>query len=226
VITFAIESSTARCSTVIFRDDAVLAEAAWEASPTDHQRLFREIPGLFRQAGVGPADVGLYAVGIGPGRFSGLRVALATANAMAQPGRCPVIGVSAGEAMAYDLPQQTGSASFSAVGDARRGRLWFVRMDIPTAFAGTPAYESVDAAQLSAYLRPGDRVLTSEWPALAALIEDACRRSGAEPICARTSPSAVNVARVALLKAAQVPAGRSLPPSIVYVHPAVATTHD
>lgn len=222
MITLAIESSTSQCSAAILRDDRVLAERAWTDSAVDHQRLFRLLPDLFRDSGVAAAEVSRYAVDVGPGRFSGLRVALATANAMAQPGRSRVVGVSAGEAIARDLLQTDAERPIVVLGDARRGSLWFVRLTPQTLRQRVPEYRSIPTEQLGDHLQAADRVATADWERLAAGIESACRATRAEPVRSAVHPSAASVASIAGIKEESGCLDPVTPASIIYIHPAVA----
>ena len=87
------------------------------------------------QAGVGWEDVGRICVGIGPGGFTGLRLGIATARALAQGHDLEVVGVSSLEALArgielvsskeLDLPGDPDlHGPVLALIDARRGEVF------------------------------------------------------------------------------------------------------
>jgi tRNA threonylcarbamoyladenosine biosynthesis protein TsaB len=80
---------------------------------------------LLEEAGIGFADVDRIGVGLGPGTFTGLRIGVATARALAQSAGAGLVGVSTLRALAAaaapDAPAGTGVL---AVVDARRGEVF------------------------------------------------------------------------------------------------------
>ena len=60
-------------------------------------------------------------VGLGPGSFSGIRVALAAAQGLALPQRTPIVGVRSCDSVARQLPHVTRLGVFA---DARRGEYY------------------------------------------------------------------------------------------------------
>ena len=75
------------------------------------------------QARVELADIGLVAVDVGPGLFTGLRVGVATAKAIAFALRVPMIGVSSLDLLAF--PVRFSPRLIVAAIDARRGELYY-----------------------------------------------------------------------------------------------------
>jgi tRNA threonylcarbamoyladenosine biosynthesis protein TsaB len=80
------------------------------------------------------------AVGVGPGGFTGLRIGVATARALAQANDIPLVGVSSLAALAAGRP-------VVAVIDARRGEV----------FAAGPGFgpQAITPAALAARIEPG-----------------------------------------------------------------------
>ena len=72
---------------------------------------------LLGDAGARFADVGLIGVGVGPGTFTGVRIGVATARALAQAGDSALTGVGTLRALAEGVPAR----DVLAVVDARRG---------------------------------------------------------------------------------------------------------
>ena len=76
-----------------------------------------------RQAEVALSEVSVVAVDIGPGLFTGLRVGVATAKALAMGLRVPMIGLSSLDLLAFAVRQT--SRLIGAVIDARRHEVFY-----------------------------------------------------------------------------------------------------
>lgn len=95
------------------------------------------------RAGVGYRELDRLAVGIGPGTFTGLRIGVATARALAQAAAIPLVGVSTLQSLALGAlrePSLEEIGAVAAVLDARRGEafaaVWRVdRVDGPAVIA-------------------------------------------------------------------------------------------
>ena len=87
------------------------------ARPMHAARLLAAAEEALGAAGVGWEDVDRLAIGVGPGSFTGLRIGIATARALAQGRGLPLVGVSSLEALA----RGAAAPLVLAVLDARRG---------------------------------------------------------------------------------------------------------
>lgn len=81
------------------------------------------IQAVLAEAEMSIADVGLVAVDCGPGRYTGLRVGIATAAALAYARSLPVVAVSSTELLAFGARKFCGN--IVPVVDARRGEAFF-----------------------------------------------------------------------------------------------------
>ena len=72
----------------------------------------------------GWGEVGLVAVGLGPGSFTGLRIGIATARALGASLGLPVAGACTLDAVARGIREQGGERPALAVLDARRGEVF------------------------------------------------------------------------------------------------------
>lgn len=104
-----IETSAQTASVALASDGEVIAERAFEARMTLNRRLALEIAEV---AGCPARDAGLegIATGIGPGSFTGVRMGVAVAKALAHALELPLAGVSAPEAIATGLEAEAGTA--------------------------------------------------------------------------------------------------------------------
>ncbi len=92
-----------------------------ERSHSDPRRHGEVLPVLVREvlavSRLTPADLQAVAVGVGPGAYTGLRVGMATASALAQSLEVPVFGAVTLDAIAYASGR---TDPFAVVTDARR----------------------------------------------------------------------------------------------------------
>ena len=115
------DAATPATAVAVLRADGWLREAREELAPGGRpqhaQRLLGLSAELLSAAGLAWVDIELVAVGAGPGSYTGLRIALATARGIARAHGARVVGVSSLRALAEPIH---GRAAL-AVLDARRG---------------------------------------------------------------------------------------------------------
>ena len=80
-------------------DGALLEQRGWTAGYRHGEELLARLDALLTERGVALAALGAVAVGTGPGAFTGLRVGIATAKALAHALRLPIVGVATGLAL-------------------------------------------------------------------------------------------------------------------------------
>jgi tRNA threonylcarbamoyladenosine biosynthesis protein TsaB len=129
-----LDASLARSSAALFRDGALVAEAA-QAGARGHPTA---LPPLAEQilAGTSPDAV---AVVVGPGGFTGLRTAIALAEGIVLATAARLVGVTTGEALAAALPEpmRATRATWAAI-DSKRGRFLLERLPPGAWHAETP----------------------------------------------------------------------------------------
>ncbi len=99
------------------------------ARPRHTTRLMALVVEVLDATGASWSDVDRIAVGVGPGTFTGLRIGVATAHALARARDIDLVGVSTLHSLARGAASATGPASASAdavmgVIDARRGEVF------------------------------------------------------------------------------------------------------
>ena len=91
--------------------------------PGHAPRLLALAHELLAERGLAFADVDRIAVGLGPGGFTGLRIGVATARALAQAAGAEIVGVSTLQALAAGAHPAAGQGVLAVV-DARRGEVF------------------------------------------------------------------------------------------------------
>ncbi len=216
MIVLSIEMSAVENDVALLHDGALLARRTWQAQTFHHTRLFEVLREVLAEAGVRPEQLELFAVGRGPGSFSGTRIALTAAQALAMPGGQPVIAVSSGAALAHEVASAGGVEKIAVIGDARRDTLWLGVFDGKTGASLQPTpWSTLPLTQLAGALPAGARIFSPDcarllphWPA------------GLPQPVARY-PTAAAVAALALAVHASGSTPEPLLP--IYLHPAVAT---
>ena len=87
--------------------------------------LFPKLSHLMRATRLTHKDIDLIAVNIGPGSFTGVRVGVASARALAQGLNKPIIGISGLEAIAYQSWLQREGDSYVSCLPALSGEVYF-----------------------------------------------------------------------------------------------------
>jgi tRNA threonylcarbamoyl adenosine modification protein YeaZ len=109
----------------------VLAERAVPSGTRHAELLTPAISGVLADAGLTMGDLDVVVTGLGPGPFTGLRVGVVTAAALADARGLPVIGVCSLDSI--------GSGARTVVTDARRKEIYWAAYDTDGARTEGPA---------------------------------------------------------------------------------------
>lgn len=133
----AFDTATPATAVALSGPGSVVVTARHDPCPGERPghatRLLPLVARVFARARIGWPDVDRLAVGVGPGTFTGLRIGIATARALAQARGLPLVGISTLQSLALagsraslrredPLPADLDVAL--AVVDARRGEVF------------------------------------------------------------------------------------------------------
>ncbi len=207
----AMESAAGACSAAVSVDGTVIARRFEPMQRGHAEALVPFVLDAMAEAGLDFADLDLVAVTVGPGAFTGLRVGLATARAMALAADLPIFGATTLEVLAR-MGGRHGNAppgGLLAVLDSRRDDVFAQGFDRDGRPTGPPA-----AGPCS-----GLAGMVGREPVLVVgdVAERACealRKAGREAVAAVETPDA---AALAILAADDPARASRRPPGPLYL---------
>ena len=122
MLTLALDTATGVCTVGLVQDRHVLAEYDISVGLTHSEGLMPQLDQMFSRTGIKKEEIDRIAVSIGPGSFTGLRIGLAAAEAMAYAWQCGICGVNTLEALAWNIPVE--GVVLAPVLDAQKGNYY------------------------------------------------------------------------------------------------------
>lgn len=200
MLTLGIDTATKVCSVALCRDAEVLASYNINIGRTHSEGLVPQLDEMLRRCKMKPSDLELIAVSQGPGSFTGLRIGLATVEAMSYSLKIPLVGVDTLEALAYNLP--IAGIILAPVLDAQKGNYYLalyewqqgvlVQLEATSIVAGNDVQD-----KLAAYNKPV--IVLGEG----AKLKDNCSGQVSLGAAQVRMPQAVSVALAGQIKVAQ-----------------------
>ena len=117
-----VDTSTAVGSIGIIEDESVVAEYSLNIMAMHSARLMPAIDDMLKRAELTVRDIDAFAVAIGPGSFTGLRIGVATVKGLCYALNKPIVGIVTLDALAYNL--RFVDKLICPILDARRGEVY------------------------------------------------------------------------------------------------------
>lgn len=118
-VILAFDASAQHCSVAVVQGETMLAHRHETMAKGQAERLMGLITDTLEEAELTLENVDVIGVGIGPGNFTGIRIAVSAARGLALGLGCPAVGISGFDALHYG---QEGPCS--CVIDARRNEVY------------------------------------------------------------------------------------------------------
>ena len=178
-LVLAFDTSVAHCAAALLSGDRVLVSRVEPMTKGQAERILALCEELLEEAGVTYGNLTALGVGIGPGNFTGIRIAVSAARGLALGLGIPAVGVDA-----FDALREGHDGPCACAVDARRDQVFLQGFDNP-AIAEPALY---DANDLPAFDGPliGAGGQLSALPVAEAIARIAAKRFAANP--ARPAP--------------------------------------
>ena len=198
----ALDTCLDACSVAVCEDGVAIAALSEPMSRGHQERLAPMVAEVMAQASLGFDALGLIAVTVGPGSFTGLRVGLAFGKGLALALDIPCVGVGALEALAAS---ESDAGFVAAAIDARRGQIYLQAfIDGRAVMAPDALAPEIAAARLAELWPGGPATLVGSGASLVSSVLPAARISD------RLAADPAAVARAALRLKAPYPPPRPL----------------
>lgn len=125
----ALESSAVAASVAICENDKIIGEFFLQTGQTHSQTLMPMVEQLLAHTNTQLSDLDGVAVAVGPGSFTGLRIAIGAVKGIAMGADIPCFGVSTLHAMAYNM-QGMGNCRVCVTMDARCSQVYTALFEI------------------------------------------------------------------------------------------------
>ena len=158
----ALDTSGTFCVLALAEEDgSVRAVSLFQSKRSLSRRLLGEIDGLLSRNSLTLADMTAFAVGLGPGSFTGVRVGVTTAKTLAQVEEKPLVGV--GTLDAYASVLDTLGGAVLPVLPSRRGEVYAAVYEDGECVEAPFAVSLTAVEERQPVMLCGDTALISDW---------------------------------------------------------------
>ena len=124
MIILATDTSVTTTSVALLEDDDVRVELFVHTGQNHAEVLMPAIEKVLASVRIGKKQIDLFAVTVGPGSFTGLRVGVSTVKGLAFVLQKPVVGVCTLDALVLNIPHPDAPVTICPMLDAGRGEVY------------------------------------------------------------------------------------------------------
>ena len=117
-----IDTSTMAANVAVLEDDKLICEYTINTKKTHSQKLMPMIENMLKLSDIDIKDIDAIGICVGPGSFTGLRIGMAAAKAMAHVNNIPLIGVNSLEILGANM--DLCDKKICAILDAQRNQVY------------------------------------------------------------------------------------------------------
>ena len=117
-----IDTSTMAANVEVLEDDKLICEYTINTKKTHSQKLMPMIENMLKLSDLDIKEIDAIAICVGPGSFTGLRIGMATAKAMAHVNNIPLIGVNSLEILGANM--DLCNRNICSILDAQRNQVY------------------------------------------------------------------------------------------------------
>jgi tRNA threonylcarbamoyladenosine biosynthesis protein TsaB len=157
--TLGIDCSSARMSLGLYADRHQAGELSQSARNTHAEQIAEGVGSLLASGGISAADISRVGVAVGPGSFTGLRIAVSFIKGFCLTRPVRVLPVSSLRSVAVALGRADGTVAVAF--DARRDEVFWARFACGADGVRRTGEDRLSpAAEFAASMRPGELVAT------------------------------------------------------------------
>ncbi|MEG0857135.1 MAG: tRNA (adenosine(37)-N6)-threonylcarbamoyltransferase complex dimerization subunit type 1 TsaB [Terrisporobacter sp.] len=117
-----IDTSTMAANVAVLEDDKLICEYSVNTKKTHSQKLMPMMENMLNLSDIDITEIDAIGICVGPGSFTGLRIGMATAKAMAHVNNIPIIGVNSLEILGENM--NLCSKKICSILDAQRNQVY------------------------------------------------------------------------------------------------------
>lgn len=122
-----IDTSTMAASVAVIEDNQLVCEYTINTKKTHSQKLMSMIENMLKESDLNINDIDLIGICVGPGSFTGLRIGMATAKAIAHVNNIPIVGVTSLEMLAANM--NLCDKKICSILDAQRNQVYTAKFE-------------------------------------------------------------------------------------------------